>query len=168
MTPIAICNLCAARQKVCSGPCACEADEEKGDVLFHIRNAIRGTPTCPLGRHNNSDPIVMTPVEAVRFIPRNVWPAHAADLANFSAGEIGLGSVCRRIIDDANDFCAMSTVARFLAKEYGIKSFITSAATYALKILVGGVEYDCSGCQLRQAESDTKYPLNRAQTCPIA
>lgn len=168
---IAICHNCEFGnfEGKCNGKCECSADLQRRDISIHADNAHRGKPSCPKEKHNkvaslrefedSLPPWVAR--EPLQPIPRDKWTAHADHLAKYSkASDIGLGSTCKRIIEAADDMDAMAAVAKFIYCEFGVQSFVGGSIKLALRMLIGGVEQDCTGCQLRQAESDAKYPLN--------
>ncbi len=95
-------------------------------------------------------------------IPRAQWPHHAESLAEIARpGDAGLGSTCKRILDDANDVAALNAVREFLQAEYGLSAVVRGGARWLLKIITGDTEADCTTCRMRQSESDAKYPLKQ-------
>lgn len=154
------CIGCNQRQRGCNGRCPCLADPERRDILVHIDNANRGEPTCPLHKHDNVDPDTPAPPPTpIPAAPRPDWPPHAENLAAFALpGEPGLGTVCHRIIEAGTDKRALAAVAEFLAGEYGLMLVIIQGTKWLLS-KIGFEGQECSGCEIRAAESDAKYPL---------
>ena len=87
------------------------------------------------------------------------WPKPARQVAKYSLQcDGGLGSTCKRLIEAADNPDALLAVEEFLRCEYGTKLVLRQAGKWLLKILIGDKEQDCTGCSLRCAESDARYP----------
>jgi hypothetical protein len=163
MTALEVCILCeyGNRDGNCRGKCVCRADSLAIDILIHVENANSGKPSCPEKKHDNIQ--IVKPGKAFDVatpIQRDEWPAYAESLASFAiSSDLGLGSLCKRIIDAADDSAAGWAVAKFLEAEYGMKVSIIEGIKWRLGIWQDERLSECGACQLCQAESDAKYPL---------
>jgi hypothetical protein len=158
MNATEICIICDSRERNCQGPCSCRADPKRRDILVHIANASNGNPTCPLHKHDNIDPSAPMPApeppKPIVPIPRREWGRRAAMLADFAEwGDDGLGSACKRLLNESGHAVALLAVAVFLKHEYPDDPLAADAAAW-----IKG-EGDCGNCEWRRLALDQKYPL---------